>query len=400
MVRARRRENRNGTAAVAVVFLSSFAAAAWAAPPPSAAAAPAVRQSFDLRVPAAPVPVKVAGRTVLFYELHFASYSSETLVIERVDIVDAGDGGVLAALEGGELARRLQAMPARSAPAEVPGGARAVLYVELPVGAEAAPTGLVHRVTSRAAGEAGAAAYLVEGARVTPRQGAAPLLSPPLRGGPWAAVYHPSVERGHRRYIYATAGSARVPGRHAVDWIKLDAEGRHASGDRDRIANWHGYGAEVLAVADGVVAAVRDDVTESETLAGHPDLPLAEGSGNYVSLDIGGGRYAFYEHLRPGSIQVRAGERVRRGQPIAQVGFTGHSMGPHLHFHVADANSLLDAEGLPFVIDAFEVLGGYTGFDATADVPWNPPAADAGGRRVQELPPPNAVVTFGDAGPD
>jgi hypothetical protein len=46
--------------------------------------------------------------------------------------------------------------------------------------------------------------------------------------------------------IYTVAGTARIPG-HAIDWIALDAAGRYA---------------DVLAVADAVVAAVRDDMPE------------------------------------------------------------------------------------------------------------------------------------------
>src|SRR5690606_16434230 len=141
---------------------------------------------------------------------------------------------------------------------------------------------------------------------------------------------------------------------YAIDWIQLDADGRHAQGDPEIVANWHAYGTEVLAVADAVVAAVRDDVEESETLSAHPDLPLEDGSGNYVVLDLGGNRYAFYEHLKPGSVRVAVGDRVGKGETLAELGFTGHASGPHLHFHVADGVVPLGSEGLPFVIDAFE----------------------------------------------
>jgi murein DD-endopeptidase len=74
----------------------------------------------------------------------------------------------------------------------------------------------------------------------------------------------------------------------------MDADGLLARGDRDEVANWHGYGAEVLAVADGVVAATRDDLTESRTLSGRPRPPLEESEGNFIVLDLGDGRYAFY----------------------------------------------------------------------------------------------------------
>src|SRR3546814_17201841 len=92
-----------------------------------------------------------------------------------------------------------------------------------------------------------------------------PRLSPPLRGGPWVAVYDPGMERGHRRVFYATEGSATLPGRFAIDFMKLDARGKLSSGDADIPASHHGFGADVLAVADGTIVAVRADESGRES---------------------------------------------------------------------------------------------------------------------------------------
>ena len=74
-------------------------------------------------------------------------------------------------------------------------------------------------------------------------------------------------------------------------------------------------------------------------------------------LDLGGGRYALYAHFQPGTIRVRAGDHVKRGQVLALVGNTGNSDAPHLHFHVMDGPSPLASNGVPYVIDAFTVTG-------------------------------------------
>jgi murein DD-endopeptidase MepM/ murein hydrolase activator NlpD len=50
---------------------------------------------------------------------------------------------------------------------------------------------------------------------------------------------------------------------------------------------------------------------------------------------------------------VKVGERVKQGQVMALVGNSGNSTEPHLHFHVADANSPLGAEGLPYRLAAW-----------------------------------------------
>lgn len=365
-------------------------------PPP--AGTQALRQSFELVVPASPSPVPVAGALRLVYELHVTSFATEPLRITGLTVLDADRGGPVAELAEDGLAARLAPVgaPGGADALAVAPGARAVIYLEIDLPGAPVPSALVHRVAFAASG----AAATVEGAPVPVRDGPLPALGPPLRGGPWAAVYHPSWPRGHRRVLYALDGRARIPGRFAIDWIRLDAGGRVADGDRDLVARWLGHRAPVLAVADAVVAAARDDVPESARLSAHPEHPLEDAAGNYVALDLGGGRYAWYEHLAPGSVRVTPGERVRRGQVIAALGFTGHSTGPHLHFHVADGVSPLGSEGMPFVLESFEVLGAYDDVAALGGGPWTPLGDRHAALRTRELPAPNAVVRFPEPEPD
>lgn len=400
------RDARLGRNAIAVVLILAGLATARPSAAALAAQTTPLRRSFDIQAPVAPTPVPVAGSSWLVYELHLANFAREPLTVQRVEVVDAADGAVIANVHGDDLNVRLaiggmaSGVQPRSSAVDaqtdtIAPGVHAVLYLELLLDGGAPPGSLEHRVTYSGVDENAESPAVVRGARIPVSTEAPVALAPPLRGGPWAAVYHPSWERGHRRYLYAVAGRARIPGRFAIDFVKLDAAGRHAQGDNDEITNWYGYGADVLAVADGVVAAVRDDVAESATISGQPDLPLEDGAGNYITLDIGGGRFAFYEHLEPGSIGVRRGQRVTRGQVIGAVGFTGHSMGPHLHFHVADSNASLDAEGLPFVLEHFDMLGAYDGFDAMAGVGWKPLERESVRPRTGEMPAANAVIDFG-----
>jgi murein DD-endopeptidase MepM/ murein hydrolase activator NlpD len=140
-----------------------------------------------------------------------------------------------------------------------------------------------------------------------------------------------------------------------------------------------------------------DDIAEDSPIgSGAPPVPLENASGNHVALDLGGGRFAFYEHLRPGSIRVKTGDRVKRGDVLGELGNSGSSSaGPHLHFHVADGAAELGAEGLPYVLDEFEVVGAYDDIEAaTGGRPWPPAPPGAGGPRRRELPAPNVVVAF------
>lgn len=352
------------------------------------------RESFELRVPLAPPPVVVEGRAHLFHELHLTNFSRQALVLETVAAVDAAGGKSVAAWSGDALAqRRAPAVPsAGEQRGIVAPGARDVVYIELAFAPGAVPASLRYRVDYRAQDDA-SRTWRVESAVVDVDPRPAAMLGPPLRGGPWAAVFDPGWERGHRRVFYAIGGRATLPGRFAIDFVKLDAAGRIAAGDPDVIANAHGHGEDVLAVADAQVVAVRNDYPEAERVSANGRHPLSDGSGNYVMLDLGDARYAIYEHLRPGSVRVAPGQRVRRGEVVGEVGLSGSGGWPHLHFHVADAPSLLDAEGLPFAIERFRSLGAYADFDDLGKRAWTP-RTGGDGERTHERPAGNGVVMF------
>jgi murein DD-endopeptidase MepM/ murein hydrolase activator NlpD len=76
-----------------------------------------------------------------------------------------------------------------------------------------------------------------------------------------------------------------------------------------------------------------------------------------VIIRVRGGVYAAYEHIQPGSVRVRRGERVRPGQVIGLVGNSGNSSSPHLHFGIQDRADLLTSKALPFEFDQYRFQG-------------------------------------------
>lgn len=130
--------------------------------------------------------------------------------------------------------------------------------------------------------------------------------------------------------------------RFAVDWIRHGADGKNLS-----------RGEEALAVAAATVVTVIDGVPEHPP--GKPDLYNV--TGNSVVLDLGGGEWALYAHLVPGSIRVKVGERVAAGQPLGKIGNSGNSSEPHLHFQLMDAPRLVDAAALPAAFSDVTVGG-------------------------------------------
>jgi murein DD-endopeptidase MepM/ murein hydrolase activator NlpD len=142
---------------------------------------------------------------------------------------------------------------------------------------------------------------------------------------------------GHRRALIPVGGKAHIAQRFAIDWVQKRESGQTWVTDQLKNENYRCYGAEALAVADGVVVAVKDGIPQNIPGATSRAVPitLETVGGNHVILDLGQGRYAFYAHLQPGSLRVNVGDKVRRGQVVGLVGNSGNSTEPHLHFHIA-----------------------------------------------------------------
>jgi murein DD-endopeptidase len=307
------------------------------------------------------------------------------LAPRRLLILEADSGKMIHELDAASLAAALAPLGGLSPGQDhrvVAPGMRAVVYLSIPI--SAAPRRLRHRIHFDVVGEGKVESAMVDGGNAQVRARVAPRLGPPLRSGPWVAVYDPRLERGHRRVLYAVDGRARIPGRFAIDWMRPGGIG--SAGD--------GRGAEVLAVADAIVAGTRDDVPEADSAHGGGPVALGDATGNYIALDLGGGVYAFYEHLKPG-ILVKRGDRVRRGQVIGALGSTGQATRPHLHFHVSDALSPLGAEGLPFTMENVEVLGAYASLEAfDRGGKWSDHPAGRRSALDAFFPSPNLVVAF------
>jgi hypothetical protein len=101
-------------------------------------------------------------------------------------------------------------------------------------------------------------------------------------------------------------------------------------------------GVEVNAAAAGVVRKLRD---------GMPDISVREGGraaikgregGNLVVLDHGGGWLTLYAHMKKGSVAVKLGQQVQAGARLGEVGLSGDTEFPHLHFEIAHDGKLVD----------------------------------------------------------
>lgn len=138
------------------------------------------------------------------------------------------------------------------------------------------------------------------------------------------------------------------PQRYAYDFVMLDEEGHSFSGEHTSLTAYYCYSKEILAPAEGEVVEVKNKYPDSELLGGgQADCSASDIRGNYILIRHADQEYGLLAHLQPGSVRVRVGDRVSRGQSIASCGNSGNTSEPHLHFHVQNGMSFYLSVGLP-----------------------------------------------------
>ena len=340
------------------------------------------------------------GRVHIAYELSLINGFPVPVTVTSVEVRDVDRRRTIERLSGARLLAATSLMASPTEPATmVPGSSTAVVWLDVVLARRSAPPRRIgHRVAvSTPPGLPVPRRISLRGAPARVDQRAPVRLRPPLRGPCWVAVGS-CCDGPHRRALQPVNGGLHLGQRFAIDWNGMDAQERWIVGNPDVNTSWVFYGRPVQAVAAGRVIAAVDRFPNQ--IPNHPrPVTLREADGNHVILALGHGRYAFYAHLKPGSVRVRRGQRVRAGQLIARLGNSGSSTGPHLHFHVMDGPSPLASDGLPFVFKRFHLDGRIPPFDDALEATINAgrptpiDRAKAGPRRG-ELPLGRDVVTF------
>jgi murein DD-endopeptidase MepM/ murein hydrolase activator NlpD len=351
-------------AAAALILVCAAPVALAQSKPPAKSSRPV---AIVIKPPAKPVAVFIGDdKAHVIYEIGLTNYDRRALKIDQFNLsAEAPEGcaPVSLSFKGKDLAAILSSVSADKKIPQEPllhPSESAILFLMQTFSApRCAPASISNSLVVESADHTAPPQLIT--APATELTNSAPIvISAPIRGDNWLSGNGPSNFSDHRRAVLVLGGTPWIAQRFAEDWVVVDGHGHTFSGDKSQNKSYHCYDQPILAVANGTAVEVNDGIVENTpSPAWDPPNPpavpidLETVAGNHIVEDLGGGRYALYAHMIPGSLKLKPGDKIARGDQIGKVGNSGNSTEPHLHFQVMDGPAPLCANGLPFAIDNF-----------------------------------------------
>lgn len=352
---------------------------------------------------AEPIPVPATdGKVHLAYELRLTNVTAHDVTLTGITVLDRDVA--LLNLTGDQLARWIKVL-GNPAPTTKLGAAQAaIVWLDVALDKSApVPTRLAHAISLSDSQPAPPLfpATMTENVAPVAVQNRKPIVvTPPLSGPNWVDGDGCCAIGGHRGALNPINGQLWAAERFAIDYIQLDPENRLVTGDPKKPESFAYFGADIHAVSDGPVVAVLDGLPEQVPGTSPTGLPLDQYAGNHVVQDLGDGNYALYAHIKTGTIKVKPGDKLTTGQVIGNVGNTGNSDAPHLHFHVMSTPDPLRSDGLPFVFNDFRLDSRIATQEVLKDVFDGKPAPLAPGFAARDekdvMPMELDVMSYGD----
>jgi murein DD-endopeptidase MepM/ murein hydrolase activator NlpD len=348
---------------------------------------------FNAVIPVAPTAFKADGKWHLVYELHISNMDKWEYAFTRIEVVSADAAQKpLATFSGADLDGMFihPRLPGAEKVSKLAAGEFGAVFLWVTFDKlEDIPAAIAARISVKIGDYPEALSIVTPPTSVD--KNPVVVISSPLVGEDWLAGNGPSNNSVHRRALIPINGHAYISQRFAIDWVQVYPDGKTYQGDPSDNKNYRAYGTEIHAVADGVVTQAGDGIPQNTPGAKSLAVPITLETigGNHVIMEIGNGLFAFYAHMQPGSLRVKVGDKVTRGQVLGLLGNTGNSSEPHLHFQICTANSELGSEGLPYVIASFEVQGKGEG-DGMKMFPAGPV------KHEMEIPTEDEIVRFSE----
>lgn len=319
--------------------------------------------SLTMTVPFTPIPIKSDGLIKFGYELEISPFEERGLILTKAEVLNADTKEVLLSLEDKLLAQLYHPI-AKSLLMAKQYQSNALILKQprisfwVIVKPDKVPSKIIHRLTF--SNNNSAQPIIIYGGETKLRSDFKPMtFLSPLRGTGWFAhetmfSSETTTPLAHHFLLQLSShNKTQVPFRYAVDFVLFNSSHKTFKNNGKQNLDWYGYGKEVYAVTDGTIIALENRFQDNPVVSVMGLDPI----GNYVIIDHGNGQYIGYAHLKYDSIKVKIGQKVKAGELIAKVGNNGGSFAPHLHLQAMDKPSMVNAEGLPFVMSSFDIIG-------------------------------------------
>ncbi len=328
---------------------------------------PAVVTPVVASVVAPPIPVPATdGKDHLAYELQLTNTLTQEVTLTSLAVV-AGDQ-TLMTLSGNNLAYWTRVIGNTSPTTKLGPGQTVLVWLDVVVDEPATvPEKLTHAIgisVPKPQPPLLPATMTETVGQVSVQTRKPAVIAPPLDGPNWLDGDSCCDMTAHRMALNPLNGQLWAAERFAIDYVQIGPGGRIFAGDKTKPESYPFFGTDIHAVADGKVVSVLDGLPEQVAGRSPTGLSLDQYGGNHIVQDIGDGNYAFYAHLKTGSVKVKPGDELTTGQVIGSLGNTGNSDAPHLHFHVMSTPDPLASDGLPFVFSSFKVNSRMVSQDA------------------------------------
>ena len=327
------------------------------------ASAPFGTEVMEAYVAQSPAPVVIDGVHFLSYELTIANNVRTPFKLASIEVIDPKNPGTpVAVMASDYLAENVLRHGQRPIAGNLTmeGNQFGIANLRYSVPIDKTPQQVFHRLNFELSGrDGGVRTFPFELARMTIAQPTSRVLDFPFGPGLW---FHNTA--GHINTRTLTEGRPTYAQRYAIDWAMAQDDGKFMRDSGDNNVDYPTYDVPLLAVADGVVIAVKDGIVENVPGDGEFAVKIDRDTvaGNFVMMNIGGGANAVYAHLIPGSVAVKVGDRVSKGDEIGRLGNSGNSDAPHLHFHLETVTGLarpLAGEGIPYHFASFDQVAKY-----------------------------------------
>lgn len=363
-----------------------------------------------------PVPFTGSdGKFHLVYEMQITNAVPLSFEFNSLEVLNAiNQDEVLAEFSGNNVMNSLQIIPGRIPTNLIEGGTSAIFFINFSVDSlNNIPGKLTHRFNITVPG--GIPEQFLEfldlpldSQEIIQIYGdlnvnmfEVIVLSPPLKGGRWVAADGCCTSERHVRAVMPINGKQIISQRFAIDFEILNDDDLFYVGDPKDVNSYFSYGQEVISAAEGLVVTAVDGFDDQIPGELPAVITLEEADGNHIVVDHGNGNFALYAHLIKGSVAVKEGDFVTRGQFLGLVGNTGNTSAPHLHFHVMSGTSTFGSNGLPYVFDGFELIARSASTEAFDEAeingtPLEMISVNNPGNHVNELSLDQSIVIFPD----